>query len=58
VTRLNPADLTYDEDEQVGLISDGGELVKLDRHTDGQTNTQTNSDGHGKLDSDTDWRED
>ncbi len=58
VTRLNPADLSYDEDEQVGLIRDGDELVRMGRHSDGQTNTQTNNDGHGGLDSDTDWRED
>ena len=55
--RLNPGDLVYDEEEQVGLIRTGDGLVRMDRHTDGQTNTRTNNDGHGGLDSDTDWRE-
>lgn len=58
VARLNPADLVYDEQNQVGLIRDGDELIKMGRLTDGQTNTQTNADGQNGPDSDTDWRED
>ncbi|TCP57052.1 putative ATP-grasp target RiPP [Tamaricihabitans halophyticus] len=58
VDRLNLAELSYDEEAQVGLLRHGGELVRLGRHTDGQTNTQTNSDGHQGYDSDTDHRED
>ena len=50
--------LGYDTDQQIGLILDGEDMVPLSRHTDGQTNTQTNSDGHGGVDSDTDQRED
>ena len=40
VAQLNPADLAYDEQDQVGLIREGDELIKSGRHTDGQTNTQ------------------
>jgi putative ATP-grasp target RiPP len=58
VAQLNPAELGYDEEAQVGLIRDGGTMVPLSRHTDGQTNTATNNDGHQGVDSDTDHRED
>lgn len=56
--RFNPAELGYDDVHQIGLIRDGEEMVPLSRHTDGQTKTQTNSDGQGGYDSDTDHRED
>jgi putative ATP-grasp target RiPP len=56
--RFDPGELGYDDVRQIGLIRDGREMVPLARHTDGQTNTQTNADGHGGYDSDTDWRED
>lgn len=56
--RFDPAELGYDDICQIGLIRDGGGMVPLSRHTDGQTNTQTNTDGHGGYDSDTDYRED
>lgn len=56
--RFDPADLGYDEDRQIGLIRDGGVMVPMSKHTDGMTNTQTNADGHGGPDSDTDVRED
>lgn len=55
---FNPAVLGYDSTRQIGLIRDGEEMVPFSRHTDGTTNTQTNSDGHGGVDSDTDYRED
>lgn len=60
VTILNPAELGYDEDAQIGLIRDGEAMVPLSRHTDGQTNTVTQGgDGQGtNADSDTDHRED
>ncbi|GAB3483632.1 putative ATP-grasp-modified RiPP [Amycolatopsis cihanbeyliensis] len=61
VTPLNPADIGYDEDAQMGLMrDDGGQLVPMSRHTDGQTNTVTDG-GDGRYtnkDSDTDHRED
>jgi putative ATP-grasp target RiPP len=56
--RVDPAELGYDDICQIRLIRDGGGMVPLSRHTDGQTNTQTNTDGHGGYDSDTDYRED
>lgn len=60
VTIVNPAELGYDEDAQVGLIRDGDALVPLSKHTDGQTNTVTQGgDGQStNTDSDTDHRED
>jgi putative ATP-grasp target RiPP len=56
--RFNPDELEYDDVRQIGLICDGEEMVPLSKHTDGTTSTQTNSDGHGGRDSDTDHRED
>ncbi|MGH4017252.1 MAG: putative ATP-grasp-modified RiPP [Pseudonocardiaceae bacterium] len=56
--RINPAELGYDDARQIGLIRDGEKMVPLSKHTDGPTNTQTNSDGQGGYDSDTDHRED
>lgn len=56
--RVNPTELGYDDIYQIGLIRDGEKMVPLSRHTDGSTNTQTNSDGQGGYDSDTDYRED
>lgn len=56
--RFDPAELGYDDVRQIGLIRDGGEMVPLSKHTDGTTNTQTDADGHGGRDSDTDHRED
>lgn len=60
VTRVDPAELGYDENAQMGLIRDGGNIVPLSKHTDGQTNTITQG-GDGQTtnrDSDTDYRED
>lgn len=56
--RFDPGELGYDNVRQIGLIRDGEEMVPLSKHTDGQTSTQTNADGHGGRDSDTDHRED
>jgi putative ATP-grasp target RiPP len=58
VASLDPDKLGYDHDAQIGLIRDGEQMVSLARHTDGQTNTVTNADGHRGNDSDTDHRED
>ncbi|MGH3773290.1 MAG: putative ATP-grasp-modified RiPP [Pseudonocardiaceae bacterium] len=60
VTRVDPAELGYDEDTQVGLIRDGADMVPLSKHTDGQTNTITQGGDGQKTnkDSDTDHRED
>ncbi|MGH3794037.1 MAG: putative ATP-grasp-modified RiPP [Pseudonocardiaceae bacterium] len=55
---FDPDTLGYDTTQQIGLIRDGQDMVPLSKHTDGQTNTQTNADGHGGVDSDTDHRED
>ncbi|MGH3822869.1 MAG: putative ATP-grasp-modified RiPP, partial [Pseudonocardiaceae bacterium] len=60
VHRVDPAELGYDEDAQVGLIRDGVDMVPLSKHTDGQTSTVTQG-GDGQTtnkDSDTDHRED
>ncbi len=60
VNYVNPAELGYDEDAQVGLIRDGADMVPLSKHTDGQTKTVTQG-GDGQTtnkDSDTDHRED
>lgn len=57
---VDPAELGYDEDAQVGLIRDGAGMVPLSKHTDGQTSTVTQG-GDGQTtnkDSDTDHRED
>jgi hypothetical protein len=56
--RFNPDELGYDEVGQVGLIREGDVMVPMSKHTDGKTKTQTNADGHGGRDSDTDFRED
>lgn len=60
VIRVNPAEISYDEEKQIGLIQDGDVVVPLSRHTDGITNTVTDGgDGQGKnTDSDSDHRED
>lgn len=55
---LDPDALAYDVARQIGLIREGDEVVPLMRHTDGQTSTSTNADGHKGPDSDTDHRED
>ncbi|GAA1029792.1 MULTISPECIES: putative ATP-grasp-modified RiPP [Amycolatopsis] len=57
-TSLDPDQLGYDSERQIGLIREGGGMVPLARHTDGTTNTQTNADGQNGPDSDTDARED
>lgn len=57
---VDPTELGYDEDAQVGLIRDGADMVPLSKHTDGQTKTVTQG-GDGQTtnkDSDTDHRED
>lgn len=56
--RFNPDELGYDEVGQIGLIREGDVMVPMSKHTDGTTKTQTNADGHGGRDSDTDFRED
>jgi putative ATP-grasp target RiPP len=60
VTTLDLAEISYDEDKQIGLVRDGDAQVPLSRHTDGTTNTVTDGgDGHGSnRDSDSDHRED
>ncbi|MGH3521098.1 MAG: putative ATP-grasp-modified RiPP [Haloechinothrix sp.] len=58
VGQLNPDDLSYNDDAQVGLIREGDRMIKLAKHSTGQTNTQTNNDGHQGYDSDTDHTED
>ncbi len=58
VADLNPADIGYDPDAQVGLVRDGDRMVRMAKHSTGQTNTQTNNDGHQGYDSDTDHTED
>ncbi|HZD13802.1 MAG TPA: putative ATP-grasp-modified RiPP [Pseudonocardiaceae bacterium] len=57
---LRLTDLSYDEERQIGLVMDRGQLVPLAKHTDGTTNTITDGgDGQGSnKDSDTDHRED
>jgi len=57
-TRFDPDALSYDPERQIGLVREGDALVPLMRHTDGQTSTTTNADGHNRPDSDTDHRED
>ena len=60
VIRVDTAELGYDENAQVGLIRDGADLLRLSKHTDGQTSTVIQG-GHGQTtnrDSDTDHRED
>ncbi|WP_414936603.1 putative ATP-grasp-modified RiPP [Amycolatopsis sp. cmx-11-51] len=57
-TSLETDRLGYDSDRQIGLIREGDDMVPLAKHTDGQTNTQTNADGQHGPDSDTDARED
>ncbi len=59
-TVVDPAELGYDDDAQVGLIRHGADMIPLSRHTTGQTNTITQG-GDGQttnVDSDTDQRED
>lgn len=58
VERLNISEFGYDEQAQVGLVREGGRMIRLAKHSTGQTNTQTNNDGHKGLDSDTDHTED
>lgn len=60
VSTVNPAEISYDEVAQTGLVRDGESLVPLSKHTDGQTNTVTDGgDGqNSNRDSDTDHRED
>lgn len=60
VSTVNPAEISYDEDTQLGLIRADGEWISLAKHTDGVTNTVTDG-GDGQRDnrdSDTDHRED
>ena len=47
----------YDPGRQVGVLRDGAAVVPLIRHTTGTTRTQT-SDGHERMDSDSDQRAD
>jgi putative ATP-grasp target RiPP len=58
--KVNPAEISYDEERQIGLVREGDVVVPLARHTDGVTNTVTDGgDGQTKnTDSDTDHRED
>lgn len=50
--------LSYDADQQIGLIRDGDRLVPLARHTDGRTSTSTASRDGTPQDGDSDVRED
>jgi putative ATP-grasp target RiPP len=59
-TTVDPAEIYYDEDSQIGLVRDGAALMPLSKHTDGPTNTVTDG-GDGRTsnkDSDSDHRED
>jgi putative ATP-grasp target RiPP len=60
VTTVNRTQINYDEENQIGVLDDGGVPVPLSKHTDGTTNTVTDGgDGHGSnRDSDSDHRED
>lgn len=60
VSTVNPAEIGYDEETQLGWVRREGGIVPLSRHTDGPTNTVTDGpDGHGSnRDSDSDHRED
>jgi putative ATP-grasp target RiPP len=58
VAILDPTELGYDNEMQIGLIRGGEAMVPLARHTTGQTSTVTHNDGHRGNDSDTDHRED
>ncbi|MEU6701778.1 hypothetical protein [Pseudonocardia sp. NPDC046786] len=50
--------LVWDETQQVTLVRQDGVLVPWARHTDGQTSTNSNTDGNGGNEQDTDHRED
>lgn len=59
VDEVDLSTLTYDPDQQITLTRDENGLVTpWCRHTDGPTNTQQNTDGHGQNETDTDHRED
>lgn len=58
VTALDRSAIAYDPGQQVAMVVEGARLVPWCRHTDGQTETQTNADGQAGPDSDTDHRED
>lgn len=50
--------LAWDDDRQIMLIRDGGELVPWMKHSTGKTNTDSNTDGNGGKETDTDQTED
>jgi putative ATP-grasp target RiPP len=60
VHRIDPVELGYDEDVQIGLIYNGTNMVPLSKRADGQTSTVTQGDDGQTTnkDSDTDHRED
>jgi putative ATP-grasp target RiPP len=45
--------LTYDEDEQISFVGDGGVMVPAMRHTSTQTKTHTGDRSNGDDDTDT-----
>jgi putative ATP-grasp target RiPP len=52
--------LRFDDDRQIMLVSDGESqnLVPWCKHSTGQTTTNSNTDGHGGNETDTDHTED
>jgi len=51
--------LVYDQHRQITLVRGaGGSLSPWFKHTDGQTTTDSQTDGAGGRETDTDWRED
>lgn len=48
----------YDHDQQIGVAHTVDGIIPLARHTNGQTRTVTQPDGHRGPDSDQDVRED
>ena len=60
ITDVDTGAFRYDHDRQIGTMydADTATVIELARHTDGQTGTVTNTDGHQGRDSDTDHRED
>lgn len=52
--------LVFDPDRQIMLVRDGDaeELVPWCKHSTGQTTTNSNTDGHGGNETDTDHTED
>lgn len=56
--RIDESALVWDTQRQIMLVRDGAVLVPWMRHTDGVTNTDSNTDGSGGRETDEDHRED